>query len=893
MPNNTDTSKTFMSPPTTAIPLASSTPLPLAFQPPVTNAAFTPVGSAPLFNNNLQNPTTGDGTTSAFANNAGSVDNTTLAFTPNILDYYDSYTYHWKLFIVPTASANSGNVLDTSIQTIIAESGVTDITIDKVEINSIATPSIECGTGTATTLKFEIVEPSGAGLIDQIYYQSIAMGIGSWLVTPYYIQLQFRGRDPDTENSIVSGGVSGIGALNWVWPIKLTNSKINVTQVGTRYEFEAIFYNEVAQTNSSFSLLNQTTLKQLTNFGSAMAALQTKLNQDCYEKLIDNYSIPDSYTIVVENSLATIPLMTANSKQSTARGSDYVDFSKKTASFTAGTSIDSIVNSLLGSTDYFQESIQGSNAPAANPNSNTAEHQQMKKLWRIVTETRPIAFDALRQDNALAYTIYIFKYDIGVLDADSTQSSSTNVAQQKRVQEYMSKKILRKRYNYLFTGLNDQIKNLDLNLNYSFAAAVSRFGGVYSDSATSSIGVNQQNNQANEAKAGQILRDALDKINNPQPGDNVNNTIANAQQAIADAKVSEATALRYNTLLQYSTNQSALTADLQSTNQFSSGGLSGSGRIGPYDAKGNYIGQQAGSLATAVTSSSGNLSFISNVNINSPEAQNAVKIANAVSTGKLRPVPYKEAIQENNFNGFDNSSDAGRARTSSMFATALYSGLDASLMKIKLTIKGDPYWIFPRNTSSGSNPLNYLSIPGVDQQEAIQSLKTAQAYSESSVNLYGTDNFIIIRMRTPRIYNDTTGSTDPYTDVDTFSGVYKVITILNKFANGVFTQEIDAILDPVINLADIREFIKTIEDSSKQLEPVTPPIISNISPTSIKTQRIMPSPTTVTKPGQDNTNTNPTTSVTNAYGKTTNTATSNVPYDTSNTSGNLFLPEGP
>jgi hypothetical protein len=210
-------------------------------------------------------------------------------------------------------------------------------------------------------------------------------------------------------------------------------------------------------------------------------------------------------------------------------------------------------------------------------------------------------------------------------------------------------------------------------------------------------------------------------------------------------------------------------------------------------------------------------------------------------------------------------------------------------MKIKLTIKGDPFWLFPRNISSGDNPLNYLS--GLDGQVAIAELKNAQTKYDSSVDLYSADNFIVIRMRTPKIYNEVTGFTEPYTDVESYSGVYKVITITSKFDNGVFNQEIDAILDPVINFTDIKDFIKLIEKASEQPEAVNPPVISGINTFPSKQQRLTSNNTPLK--GQDNTGATPASSLTKTFGKSNNKPLSNVPYDTSNSSDNLFLPEGP
>jgi hypothetical protein len=239
------------------------------------------------------------------------------------------------------------------------------------------------------------------------------------------------------------------------------------------------------------------------------------------------------------------------------------------------------------------------------------------------------------------------------------------------------------------------------------------------------------------------------------------------------------------------------------------------------------------SLASSTTLG---LTFVSDVNINSPAAKDAKSTADAIRKGKLRPIPYKEAPQEGNFNGIDPASDAGRSRTSSMFATALYSGLDASLQSIKMTIKGDPFWLFPRSLAKDLKALPYRS--NMTETEAIEDIRQSHITQPSSVNILGTDNFIVIRFRTPRIYNDATGLIDPidaFTEIETFSGVYKVTRIISKFEMGKFTQDLECILDPVINLSD---FLVEMEAASKQLDPVLPPGANNIPTNAIKTERL-------------------------------------------------------
>jgi hypothetical protein len=733
--------------------------------------------------------------------------------------------------------ATSGNILNLDAQTIIAESGVSDLTIDKVEFHSICVPSIEAGTGTQTIVKFEIMEPAGAGLIDKLYYQATALGIGNWMVMPCFLQLEFRGRNPDTSSSDIDGASGGLGSLKWVWPVKLTTAKANVTKMGTLYQFDAIFYSELGQSNSYFNIQHNVVLKKLKTFRDAMTELEDKLNADQFEKLIDNYSIPDTYKIIIDPAFADKPITLTPSNKNTSRGNDYLDFEKKTATYNAGTSIDKIVDSLCGSMDYFQQKLQSSNTPDAQPNSINQEPTQMKTLWRVITETKPIAYDALRQDNAVEVTIYIVEYDIGILDIDAAQTGQTpdtiNAAK-KRFAEYAKRKILNKKYNYIFTGLNDQILELDLNMNFSFISTLSRFGGIYSDTATNEYGVVAHNNAETAKNAAEQVRQTLQFVNNAtntqESQDKINNTI----QSINAAQLDNDTKQRYIAILNFAKNPDRQSAANQIT---TAGGIGNASTLS--EATRNAVSLAQPLSATNSNGDNINLTFISDVNINSTQAQQtATSYQESLKKEKLRPIAFREGSQEVNLQtGIDPSSNPGRQRTSSIFATALYQGMgDVSLTHLKMKIKGDPYWVFPRNIGKDITIFPYKS--NLAPLDAINEIKKAHIQYPNSVNLFGTDNFIVIRFRTPRIYNATSSPTDPFSEVETFSGVYKVIRVVSHFENGKFTQELECIIDPVIDLAD---FLKDIEDAVKNPDLTiqqTADTTISIPDLSIKTDRI-------------------------------------------------------
>lgn len=726
-----------------------------------------------------------------------------IAFQPNLLDNYDAVTYHFKLFMVSTADSGSGNLLNNASQVVIAESGVSDLTIDKVELESVAVPSVESGTGTMTRVKFEIVEPSGAGLLDKMYYESIDLGIGNWNVMPLYLQLEFRGRDPVTSNSDADGGPGALGNLRWLWPMKMTEIKANVTNVGTRYEFAGILYNELAQSNSHFSVQHNITLANIGTFQSAIDELPGKIAKDQLLKLVDNYGKPDVYKFVIDPLIADYHIKKEKWNADSARANSFKEFDGKTANFNAGTGIDKIIDTLLAHTEEYQTKMSGAKTPGAEGAPIANEHQQMKQFWRIVTETRPLEFDKRRNDNAVEHTIFVIAYDMGILDANVFQSSGVTPAiAATRLKTYYDKGLLKKKYNYIFTGLNDQIISLDLNFNQSFATALSRYGGVYLNSSMTDKGMVQNKNAEIERTTTEALRKVISlQIDDKATAKQRSAALAEYTKSAEKSKLSKEQTEYNNNLLKQSKPENKMNLSLYYSK--TSANASQNNRL---------VGKLAQPLGENIPA------FVSDVNIKSDDA---LKVYNdylkSSGGGQLRPVAYREGGQDKAIgSGVEASSNSGLTKLSSIFSTALHSGMDANLISVKLSIKGDPFWLFPQPLQPGESMFNSLKPPAA----AIAFLKNSQTGKHGTVNIFGGDNFILIRFRTPRIFNiEENKNGDSYTEVDTFSGVYRVLEVKNRFEMGKFVQDLNCQIDPIINLTDITALVEF--DAANQDIPTT------------------------------------------------------------------------
>lgn len=762
-----------------------------------------------------------------------------LKIQPNVLDNYDNVTYHWKLFITTPEASSSGDILNISNQTIIAETSVTDLTIDKVEIRGVATPTIESGTGMSTHVKFEIMEPSGAGLIDKLFYQSVALGIGNWVTMPVYLQLQFKNRKPDT-SEVDDGTIGSLANLRWIWTLSITRTKANITSSGTRYEFEGTIYNELAQSNANFTLQHNTVLNKLDTFSDAMNELQDKLNEDQFLKLLGNYSIPDSFKIIVDPKIASFKITPVDKSTDSVRNDNFVTYGLKDASFSSGTAIDKVIDSLLAQTGEYQKSMLNAPTPGADGAPMNQEVSQMKKFWRIITETRPLQFDPLRQNVAKEYTIFVIEYDLGVLDANASQTTAgpqTLAAERKRLATYVKKSILKKLYNYIFTGLNDQIIDFDLSINNAFAVSQSRFNGIYLNAAMFDKGAVTHNHSADESKITSEISATISLQNNAKTPIQVDAAIAAAestQKSIDASDLPLETKKRYSVLLSKSKPESRMNflSEIRAR-----GGLNNDGTLSSIRSESTNLAKP---IREKITQQQFN--FISDVNIESQAAKSAYTALMENSKGKLRPIARVESMQDLQIGqGIISSSNSGIQKLSNMFSVALHSGLDGSFQRIRMRIKGDPFWLFPQPIEH-TNAKIFNSLKS--KEEAIDSIKRGHFNYADSANFYGTDNFLIVRFRSPKIYNvdENPDSIDPNTDIESFSGVFKVLEVTNIFGVGKFEQELVCILDPEIRLLN---FMSQINAASATKNVPTAPaelITKNALPlplTAIKTQKIM------------------------------------------------------
>ena len=130
--------------------------------------------------------------------------------------------------------------------------------------------------------------------------------------------------------------------------------------------------------------------------------------------------------------------------------------------------------------------------------------------------------------------------------------------------------------------------------------------------------------------------------------------------------------------------------------------------------------------------------------------------------------------------GFHTSLSRGRkAAIAELFHDNIINS-SADLINVKMDVRGDPY---------------YLPTSGMGNYNAEPTNRPALT-RDGTMNYQNGEVHVIVNFRLPFDYNDQTGRMDFSDKQAMFSGIYRVIGVINKFDNGEFTQELDLVRIP-------------------------------------------------------------------------------------------------
>jgi hypothetical protein len=180
--------------------------------------------------------------------------------------------------------------------------GVVEYYMEDLSIDSVVAPNKLTGTSLSTTMTFKITEPYSLGMfLETIKINAYREGYVSHIDAPLLIKVDFKGWNDN-------GNSEDIGQTRYI-PIKITNMRITATESGSAYEIEAVTYNQSAladqiqTTNQDISITGSNLIEVLQTGPESLA---TRLNERAIENEKEKNSVRgDRYIIQIPDDVSS------------------------------------------------------------------------------------------------------------------------------------------------------------------------------------------------------------------------------------------------------------------------------------------------------------------------------------------------------------------------------------------------------------------------------------------------------------------------------------------------------------------------------------------------------------------------------------------------------------
>ena len=502
--------------------------------------------------------------------------------------------------------------------------------------------------GSAFTIK--ITEPNGTTLLEKIALSAKSLGIDNHILAGYYITIEFNGRLPN--------GSARKDPHKFIYAISINNIQMQVTAGGAEYNIEA-----VETHTGSFNYLEQVIRSQITleagTVGEFITEFLTKLDKSLDNELLFNINAAykDTYVIDFDAESGTDewlrwPMQQADESlrvSGQSRIGDKIHFT-----IPNGSNLSDIIGMALQSTEEYKRILTATNSfmkPAPGDPSNL-QLDEFPVFYKVTPKIEFGQFDPLRGDFVRTITFSVKKHIVTDRIMDSAQyiNGITNtMTQNSRVNNMFSLGLLRKRYDYIFTGLNTEILNLDLKFdNQYYEISVIGNGQVGDPNVVAST----------SGQSAQTVHDAIETVKREIVS--ISNRISRLQQ------------------------QQAGTVDLDDGQDRSQIGSQIEELEQERSNKQNSLDEQL-SVFSSLTAGNGN-----------PPANGSFFTAQEASSDISMRVRFAgDIVDDGDIYGPENDLTGGVLQFG-----AVKSNLEnsADMMKIELVIRGDPYWMGQPNS---------------------------------------------------------------------------------------------------------------------------------------------------------------------------------------------------
>lgn len=732
----------------------------------------------------------------------------------------------------------------------LAQTGVTGTQIDDLSIQVF-----QNNPATSTTCTFRIIQPGAANFLDQLQYARKYLGAPDKVLAPasfsVFIDIKFLGYTHDAENNEEGGQPIQIGDTI-TYELTVTKIGIRVSNSGSEYLFETTITSTLGFNDMIYKFPKNFNLNAST-ISEAFAQLEKQYNDHLTENstvhdipdtvafnmsgLVGNNSTdPGSGSVrkfISDESLITpgtdssMPTRSGPAYEQTeniedTRGAAATNSTTGSSDrslpgviidITEGDTIYKAVATILGYNKEFESLFTRQKDPADPGNSEVDDQKTFIYWYDIHCRVENGEWDNARNNYAKKYTYTPYlvadarsdiaftttEYDYLKKDPSETTDGTAGVVAiaTKRLQDLYNADCLHKSYFYIFTGLNDQIINLDISFDGGITLLMPPKGGMIGDfSLTQGPVLSNQEpinkdmtlgdklEAAKEEKNKKSLIDLFKKIKGiassvSDLADGLGKSVTEIQAAISDT--TGATAQRLA--------DSISGAELDSLLRKS--GLSDDGD--PDDVPGpttEVTQQNNGEYSPEISGFLYSSAFVQpDDSITSEEMESAglIKLDSATPASLGHAQPDARSIKSP-LGGMAVNSPAGilfgyayRAREKTAY-----------LLNIDMTIRGDPYWL-------------------TSKTHEVFKIKDDNESSERTIQPSGKSYYFLLTIGQPSRYDFVVDDEDANTGYwsggrssGMLSGLYEPTTWVNKFSGGIFTTQLTSVKEISVPLQWIR-----------------------------------------------------------------------------------------
>ena len=687
-------------------------------------------------------------------------------YQDNVLNEFDSYTYNWAIHMIhpQTAQKMEDNITDGTFVTL-AQTGVeNELSIEAVT-HQITTTFDRGNFREAAGNSFQITlqEANGFTYFNRIKKACQRLEVQSVTDIVLLLELNFRGWNQD--GSTIPAGNNQQSSLGPFY-YNCVVSKVDVKhEVGISTYTLSLQGLPSKAFNRMVLYFKSEVIVEASTFGEFLEELQTDYNKQVRKQTNDSPGVvvPDEYYFECEdedwkNWKFDIPDPEAARNITSSSASGLTQFK-----FPKGSSMSDAIAQVLMHTREFKRLPTANSGFAKEMPDEMPEAGKMADLLNWFTFKTDVTFgvfdqDAQKYQQKFTYKIAPYITPEAVHDTTSyTELYTDKVKGTKRLNKILSNGLMKKRYDYTYTGLNTEIYNLDMTFNNSYFVLQAMNSGILTDSSGYVGGQGEVVESKNNAA--QIKRD-LARINSDI--DDANEKIAALQMEGASwyGTFGGLERKRWDALEQVEQQKlddleflrGSMEKSLEIVNTITEKAVQkvldqGVGVTNLDKPKKQYITQtdlySKNSLTSTLEDRKTELTF----NYKTPEGALAV-------------------------DGSDNSTNIGSAMLGALELNLLAT---SDMTEIDMQVRGDLYWLGRPQGSLANNS------------------------GQANYDLGGLGFFLNARFPT---YEDESGLSKEITDFQ-MTSVYRVTSVQASYMSGEFKMLLQAFRDPMINASQL------------------------------------------------------------------------------------------